>query len=89
MKFASPTFRNLDNGEIMTIGYHRVNCHMIFDVKMEDFQRKAGLVAGGHVKEPPTTIAYAIVVSREMVRLDLKLAALNDLPVNVADIQNA
>ena len=39
--------------------------------------------------EPPATITYAIVMSRETVRIDLTLAALNDLPVKFADIQNA
>ena len=30
-------------------GYQKVNCHMIFDIKLgENFRRKARLVAGGH-----------------------------------------
>ena len=62
---------------------------MIFDVKMEDFRRKAMLVAGGHVTEPQEAIMYASVVSRETARIALTFAALNDLPVKVADIQNA
>ena len=61
---------------------------MIFDVKMEDFRRKAMLVAGGHVKEPPSTITYAIIVSRETVRISMTLAALNELLLKVADIHN-
>ena len=87
MKDSSPAFRKLDNGEIFPIGYHRVNCYMIFDVEMEDFRRKDRLVAGGHVTDPPYTITYAGVVSRETVRIDLTLAALNDLPIKVVDIQ--
>ena len=39
--------------------------------------------------EPPATITYASVVSRELVMISLTLAALNDLPVKVADTQNA
>ena len=31
----------------------RVNCHIIFDFMMEYFRRKARLVEGGHVTEPP------------------------------------
>jgi Reverse transcriptase (RNA-dependent DNA polymerase) len=46
-------------------------------------------VAGGHVTEPPAAITYASVVSRESVRLGLLIAALNDLPILAADIQNA
>ena len=55
----------------------RVNFHMIFDVKIEDFRRKARLLTGGHVTEPPATITYVGVVSREIVRIVLALAALN------------
>ena len=62
---------------------------MIFDVNMEDFRRKARLVAGGHVTDPPSTITYVSVVSRETVRISLTLTDLNYLPVKVADNQNA
>ena len=56
---------------------------------MEDFRRKARLVAGGHMTEAPATITYASVVSRETVRIALMLAALNDLQVKVGDVLNA
>ena len=39
--------------------------------------------------EPPETIIYESVVSIKTARIALPLAALNDLPVKVADIQNA
>jgi hypothetical protein len=63
--------------------------HMVWDIKMEDFRRKARCVAGGNTTEVPSTITYASVVSRESVRIALTLAALNDLQVKSADIQNA
>ena len=50
---------------------------MIFYVKMEDYRRKARLVAGGHVTEPPDTITYASVVLRDKLRIALTLNALN------------
>jgi hypothetical protein len=62
---------------------------MIFDIKQEDFRFKARLVAGGHTTEAPATITYASVVSRESVRIALLLAALNDVEVKTADIENA
>ena len=62
---------------------------MVFDIKQEDFRRKARLVAGGHTTEPPATVTYASVVSRESVRIALLLAALNDVEVKTADIENA
>ena len=52
MKDVSPAFSKLDNGDIVLIGYERVNYKMMFDDKIEDFRRKARLVAGGHVTEP-------------------------------------
>ena len=39
--------------------------------------------------DSPSTITYVIIVLRETVRIALTLSALNELPVKVADIQNA
>ena len=89
MKDVRPTFKKLEDGEIVPIGYQRVNCHMIFDIKTEDLRWTTRLVAGGHVTEPPSTITYEIIVSMDIVRIDLTLSALNYLPVKVADIHNS
>jgi hypothetical protein len=62
---------------------------MIFDVKMEDFRRKARFVAGVHTADTPHAVTYASVLSRESVRIDLTLAELNDLDVMMDDIENA
>ena len=62
---------------------------MIFDIKVEDFRRKAILVTGGHVTKPPATITYESVVSRETVHVALTVADSNDLQVRTVDIQNA
>ncbi len=62
---------------------------MIFDIKMEDFRRKARLVAGGHLTKAPATITYASVVSCETVCLALTFASLNDLEVKVGNVLNA
>ena len=70
------------------VGYQRVPCHIIFDVKM-DFTQKARYVAGGHVTKPPASLTYASVVSRESVRIAFLLAALNDLDILAGDIGNA
>lgn len=36
------------------VGYQKVKCHVIFDVKLgENFRRKARLVTGGHTTETP------------------------------------
>ena len=46
---------------------------MIFDIKMEDFKRKARLVAGGHMTKVLATITYARIVYRETIRIALWL----------------
>ena len=89
MKDVKVAFNILPNGEVAPKGYQHIRCHMIFDVKMEDFRRKARLVAGGHTTDPPKVMTYSSVVSRETVRLALTIAALNDLEVKAGDIMNA
>jgi Reverse transcriptase (RNA-dependent DNA polymerase) len=61
---------------------------MIFDVKM-DLTRKAQFVVGGHLTEPPASITYSSVVSRDSVRLAFLIAALNDLNIMACDVGNA
>ena len=64
MRDARDAFKKLESGDILPIGYQRVNFHMIFDFKMEYSRRKARLVAGRHMTEPPETITYAIILLR-------------------------
>lgn len=54
-----------------------------------DFTRKARWVKDGHKTPDPVTSNYAGVVSRESVRIAFTYAALNNLDVVAADIQNA
>jgi hypothetical protein len=68
--------------------YQDIRCHMIFDVKMEDFRRKLRTVTGGHTNYNPHAMTYASVVSRESVRIVVSLAALNDFDVKMAEIEN-
>jgi hypothetical protein len=89
MKEVHIAFNILPGGHSAPIGYQKIPCKLMFDVKMEDFRQKARLVAGGHRTEAPVTITYASVVSNETVRLALTIASLNDLEVKVGDISNA
>ena len=82
-------FKEMQDDEPVPIGYEQITGHVIFDVKMEDFRRKARYVADGHKTAPPATLTYAGVVSRETVRIALTMAALLDLEVKTSDIQNA
>ncbi len=54
------------DGQPAPVGYQKIPCHMILDIKMEDFRRKARLVAGGRMTKAPATITYASVVSESM-----------------------
>ena len=81
-------FDILDKDQNVEPGRIFLECYMIFEVKM-DFRRKARYVANG-AKNPNLKISsYSGVVSRETVRITLTYAALNELNVMSADIQDA
>jgi hypothetical protein len=79
----------MEDSRQVHVGYQFVKCHMIFNVKAESLKRKARNVAGGHMTEAPSIIMYANVVIRDSRRTGLLIAALNDLEVFAADVQNA
>ena len=81
-------FHILGEEEQPQVGFTEITCHLIFDVKM-DLTRKARYVAGGHLTDPPSSMTYASVVSRETVRIAFLIAALNDLRILTGYIQNA
>jgi hypothetical protein len=81
-------FKILENHENLPAGYTKSSGHMVFNAKM-DFTRKARWVKDGHKHPDPESSSYAGVVLRQSVRIALIYAALNDLEVLAADIQNA
>ena len=81
-------FHILGVEEDLPIGYKKVTGHLIFDVKM-DFTRKERFVLDGHKTEKYDISTYVGVVSRESIRIALTYAALNNIQVYAADIQNA
>ena len=89
MENAKIAFQTIPDGKKPPNGFHYVNCHMVFDIKMEDFQRKACLVTGGHMTYTPDTITYSSVVTRETVHIALTMAMCHDLEVKAADVLNA
>jgi hypothetical protein len=64
MKKACIAFKCLNPGKRVPLDYKWIKCHMIFDIKIEDFRRKAHMVSGGHMTGAPTIMTYASVVSR-------------------------
>ena len=90
MKNVRVAFKILDGGPGKRLpGFQHIKCHLVFDIKMDTYQYKARMVAGGHMTETPASMTYASVVSRDSVRIALTMAALNDLQVKAGDIQNA
>jgi hypothetical protein len=89
MKNVRVAFDILKDDDEIPPGYQRIDCHVIFDIKMGSLRRKCRYVAGGHMTDPPATITYASVVSRESVRIAFTVAALNGHDIMAADIMNA
>ena len=87
MKNVMPAFEFIED-DVVPKFYKHIDCHMIFDVKM-DLTRKARFVAGGHQTDTPKESTYSSVVTRDSVRIAFTIAALNDLQVLSADVQNA
>ena len=58
-------FEILGDGVVSPPDHQCTRCHMVFDVKIEDYHRKARLIAGGHATKAPATLTYASVVSQE------------------------
>jgi Reverse transcriptase (RNA-dependent DNA polymerase) len=81
-------FRALEEDESIPQDYKPITVRMIFDVKM-DLTRKARLVAGGHLTDPPDMLTYSGVVSKESVQIGLMLAQANGLKLLMTDIGNA
>ena len=88
MKNVAVAFEILEKGQKAPIGWKKSSGHLVFDVKM-DFTRKARWVKDGHRTVDPDQSTFAGVVSRESVRIALTYAALNEINVTAADIQNA
>jgi hypothetical protein len=87
MRAIACAFEFKDNN-VMLPGYLKVDCHMVFDVKMT-LERKARYVAGGHQTEPSKDITFASVVSRDSIWIAFLIAALNDLEILSVDISRA
>ena len=83
-------FEEFDGDPNSLVGYTQITGHLVFDVKLgENFRRKARYCADGHKTGAPASVTYSTVVSRDSVRILLTIAALNNLDVLGADVQNA
>jgi hypothetical protein len=82
------TIIDKDKGRTTPMGYKRIQCHMIYDVKHYG-RRKARPVADGHLADSNTETVYSGVISLRGIRLAVFLAKLNALQLWGADIGNA
>ena len=65
-----------------------MECHLVYEIKLDGFRRKVQLVARGHMNDAPAVMTYPSVISRETVHIALTIVVLNDLEVKASDIQN-
>eukprot|EP00978_Attheya_sp_CCMP212_P034976 scaffold149828_cov60-Attheya_sp.AAC.1 len=90
MKNVRIALEEYDGNPEELIGFEEITGHLVFDVKLgENFRRKARYCADGHKTGAPSSVTYSTVVSRDSVRILLTIAALNDLKILGADVQNA
>jgi hypothetical protein len=87
MKNVLPALAFRDD-DVMPPGFKKINCHMVFNVKL-DLMRKARFVADGHQTDPPKELVYSSIVYHDSVCLAFLITVLNDLEFLSADIQNA
>ena len=84
--------RSLDDarrGQKLVV-YQGIHCHMIFDINMDGrFTRKARYVSNGHTTDPPSSITYSRILSRDSARIEFTLADLKNVDIRAADIGNA
>ena len=90
MKNVRIAFEPCANVSDVPKGYQKIDCYMIFDIKLsENFRRKARFVAGGHTTITPAFLTYYSVFYRESLRIALLLTALHGKNVKFCDIYNA
>jgi hypothetical protein len=83
-------FEEFDGDPNTLVGYTQIPGHLVFDVKLgENFRRKTRYCADGCKTGAPALVSYSTVVSRDSVQILLTIAALNELDILAADVQNA
>ena len=56
-------FKILPDGLKEPVGHQYMECHLIFEIKLDGFSWKVWLVTRGHMTETPAVMTYASVVS--------------------------
>ena len=80
-KIPNVSLEQMHSGKVKP-GYKFCNTHMIFDIKIDSqVMRKAQLVADSHKTDVASSITCSSIVSRDSVRMNFRIVALNDLEV--------
>ena len=77
-------FEILPTGTPVLVGWKNSSGNLIWDVNM-DFTQKSRWFRDGHRTPDPKKSNYAGMVSRDIVRIALTYAALNDVDVTAAE----
>lgn len=80
-----PALEIKGSSDTAPVGSAHIDLTIVFDIKI-DFTRKARICARGEQTDPPASITYASVVTRESARIGFLVAAFNDLSVLSADV---
>jgi hypothetical protein len=59
MEAVQLAFKILHGEDAVPPGNQYMECHMVFEIKIEGCRCKARLVAGGHMMEMPAVMTYA------------------------------
>ena len=82
-------FKTLGDDDQVLPTFQQMRCHMVYDIKVENFLQKACLVAGGHMTDIASANDIRKCHLQRIVRIALMVASLNDLEIKTADIENA
>ena len=61
MEAVCDAFKVMNEGEEPPPRYQYMECHLVFDIKLDGFQRKAPLVSGDHMTETPVVLTYCCI----------------------------
>lgn len=87
MKNVRMVFEEYEGETKKLIGYQRINCHIIFDIKYSDtFRRKVRYLAGWHRTRTPALVTNSSVIPKDSMRIALLILGLNQLDILSGDI---
>lgn len=87
MKNSKAIFELKESGSIPPIGYTKISCHLIFNIKLS-LTCKVRYVTSGHITDVSMYMSYSSVVSRDAVFIGFLVSGLKGLDVMARDVPN-